>query len=306
MAQKTSDKKRVRKPGKTAILRRTKRIKPTNLKPLPGVFSLVRDTFRHIWRHKKTFGGILLVYVLFSLVFVKTLSSNVNITSLRDQYGDVLGLSGLVLNSALVADVAGSGAGTEIGSLYQTIILLITALASIWLFRQTTASKQTVQVRDPFYRGMTPLIPFLLIAFVIGLELLPMLGGISLFSMVQNNGLAATTAETLVWALLGFSLAMVTFYLLSSTIFALIIVTLPNMRPVAALRGARKLTAFRRWLIMRKLFWVVLLTVVSFFSLLLVTVWLAPILAEWVALAMGGCVVIFMSGFGYKLYRALL
>jgi hypothetical protein len=153
---------------------------------------------------------------------------------------------------------------------------------------------------------MAPLIPFLIIVIVIGVQLLPLVGGVSLFNAVQTNGLATTGFEVALWAIIGIGLAMVSFYFLSASIFALIIVTLPDMKPMTALRSAKKLVAFRRWVIMRRLFGVIVLTVLSFFSLLLLTVWTVPVAAEWVAVLLGGCIIIFLSGFGYKLYRALL
>lgn len=299
-------KPRKKKQAQYSSFRLSKRIKPASIKPLPSIFVLVKQTLLHIWQHKLTFGGILLVYVVLSLLFVKALTSSVDVTTLRNQYAEVLGLSGVVLNGALVADVTSSGASSDIGSLYQTIIVLITILASIWLFRQTSASDKTLQIREPFYQGMTPLIPFLMILFVVGLQLLPMIGGISLFSTVQNNGLAVTALETVLWALIAICLAMLTFYLLSSSLFALIIVTLPEMRPMTALRSARKLVAFRRFEVMRKMFGAAIMSIVFYFGMLLLVVSTVPILAEWLALLMGGLLIIFLPGFGYKLYRALL
>jgi hypothetical protein len=306
MTKTTASQKRIRKPARTAVLKRTRRVKPVNLKPVPSVRHLIADVCGHVWRHKKTFGGILLIYVVLSLIFVKALSSSVDIASLKDEYGEVLGLTGFVLNSALVADVAGNSSGTEIGGLYQTIILIITTLASIWLFRQTATSKQSFQIREPFYRGMAPLIPFLLILIVIGVQLLPLIGGVSLFNAVQTNGLATTGFEVTLWAMIGIGLAMISFYFLSASTFALIIVTLPDVKPLTALRSAKKLVAFRRWVIMRRLFSLIVLTLIIFFSCLLLTVWTVPVMAEWVALLLGGFIIIFLSGFGYKLYRALL
>lgn len=299
-------KPRKKKQAQYSSFKLSKRIKPASVKPLPSILVLVKQTLLHIWQHKLTFGGILLVYVVLSLIFVKALTSSVDVTSLRNQYAEVLGLSGVVLNSALVADVTSSSTSSDIGSLYQTIIVLITILASIWLFRQTSNSDKTLQIREPFYQGMTPLIPFMMILFVVGLQLLPMIGGVSLFSTVQNNGLAVTGVETMLWALIAICLAMLTFYLLSSSLFALIIVTLPDMRPMTALRSARKLVAFRRWVVMRKLLGVAIICLVIFFGLLLLVIATVPLLAEWLALLLGGVLGIFLSGFGYKLYRALL
>lgn len=298
--------KRKKKAPSYRSFKLSKRLKPAKPVVLPSVLSLARDTCRHIWLHRKTFGGILAVYLVLNIVFVKALSSSINVGDLRNQYIEALGLSGWSLNTALVADVASSGATNELTSLYQTIITIMVILAAIWLFRQTSASQKRFQIREPFYQGMTPIVPFLLVTTVIGLQLLPMLAGVTIYSTVQNNGLAVTGVETVLWALLAFVMSLLTFYFLSSSLFALIIVTLPDMRPIAALRSARKLVAHRRWILMRKIFGAILLASVGLVAILLLTVVTLPVLAEWVALLYGGWIIIFLSGFGYKLYRAQL
>ncbi len=50
-----------------------------------------------------------------------------------------------------------------------------------------------------------------------------------------------------------FLLAMLTLIYVKSSLFALYIVTLPDMTPMKALRSARELARYRRWTVLRKI-----------------------------------------------------
>jgi hypothetical protein len=185
--------------------------------------------------------------------------------------------------------------------------MLIMGLAYLWLFRQSTGTaKKNILIRQPFYEGMTPLIPIMLVLMAIGLQLLPMTLGVTVFSVVQQNGLAVTIIESVIWGLLALLLTLLTFYWLSSSIFALIIVTLPKMTPIKALKSAKKVVAFRRWLLMRKLF--LLTIIISAFNagLTLLAIIALPQLAQTVWLATSTLSLPISIGAIYRLYRELL
>src|SRR5690606_28518012 len=118
----------------------------------------------------------------------------------------------------------------------QMLLLLIASLAIIWALRKTHGDVK-VRARDAFYQGMYPLIPFILVLLVIGLQLLPLLLGSSLYSLVTTNGIAVHAIEQTAWLLLFGGLSLLSLYMLSSSLFALYIVTLPNMTPMKALRS---------------------------------------------------------------------
>ena len=90
---------------------------------------------------------------------------------------------------------------------------------------------------------MYPLIPFILVLLVCCLQLLPLIIGSSLYSLVVSNGIAVQPIEKFVWALLFASLALLSLYMITSSLFALYISTLPDMTPMKALRSARELVA---------------------------------------------------------------
>lgn len=289
-------------------LKLSKRIKPRDMKKLPTVRSLLKQSTGHIWSYKRVFMGVLVVYVLLCIVMVKGFASTIDVPNLKDELGSQLGTNALTQNLALVGVVAASGgASNEAGDVYQSVLLVIIVLAFIWLFRHTEGKKNIkLQIRQPFYEGMTQVIPFLLVLLVIGIQLMPMLAGLSIFGIVQNNGLAATGLETFLWAVLTTLLSLLTLYFLSSSLFALLIVTLPGTRPIAALKSARKVVAFRRMHLMAKLFGVILVCLSIVVVILLGIVAAAPSFAEYAFLIFGSAIIPVFIGAWYKMYRALL
>jgi hypothetical protein len=222
---------------------------------LSPAYKLFVQACRLLIRHRKLFGGILLVYAILDIVLVggagatnleSTKSSLTNVAQ-----GHISKLStGLSLFSFLISS-SSSASGAAAGA-YQTMWLLLVSVVIIWALRQVYAG-HTFQVRDAFYLGTYPIVPFILILLVIGLQLVPLAVGGALYSMLVGGHIVLGFVEQAA-ALIGFLLlAGWSFYMLCSSIFALYIVTLPDMTPMEALRSAGDLVRFRRWVIFGKL-----------------------------------------------------
>lgn len=301
---------RKRKTPKYKAFKLTKRIKPPVQKKLPSVARMLLETWQHMWQNKRLFFGLIAIYFLLNLLFVKGLTTALDVPAIKQELQQSSGINGFELGATLLGVVAGSGSGavTEVANLYQTIIVIVCALAFIWLFRHTYEAKQPkkIKLKQPFYEGMAPLIPFLLLLIVIGVQLLPMVIGVSVFSTVQVNGLAVTVLETTLWALLTVLMTLFSFYLVSASLLSLIIVTLPDMTPMQAYRSAKRVVAFRRWVIMRKLLLSAILLAVIFGGILLFFIMTLPVLTEWVMALLSALALPLAIGSGYKLYRSLL
>jgi hypothetical protein len=227
---------------------------------LPSGYRLFVRAIRLLWRQWKLFGGIILVYVLFNLVFVQGVSlinSSNDLSSAKTDVSGVYNGSGNLYRTgaALFVDLLDGGVstGSSASEGYQFVLILLISLALIWALRQTYAPQLVrLRIRDSFYRGMAPLIPFALVLLVIGTELIPGAIGIALFTTVRNDNIASLFLEKALWALAMFLLLLLSCYLITSTIFALYVVTLPEMTPMRALRSTRQLVRYRRWIVMRK------------------------------------------------------
>lgn len=262
-----------------------------------------------LWQHKKLFAGITLVYGLLNLVLVQSSIGGADISSVKDSLSQAAGghLGGLSTGLGVFAVLlSGGGSSFNTGaSAYQLILFVIASLAVIWALRQLLAEAK-VRVKDAYYQGMYPFVPFVLVLAVIGLQLIPLLVGSGLYQIVVGNGIAIRPVERLFWALLYFVLAMSSLYMLSSSVFALYIVTLQDMTPVKALRSARDLVRGRRWTVLRKVLYLpLLLLVVASAIMLPVILWLTP-LAQAVFFLWTMFALVAAHAYLYTLYRELL
>lgn len=303
---KASSKRRV-KLGSYQSLRLQKRIKhPTKL---PSVYRIFKTAAITVWQHKGLFAGIIIVYGLLNLILVQGIATSNDASELKQTLDQVFtGNFGSVASGISVFAVLVGSAGNatnQTAGAYQLFLGLISSLAIIWALRQVLADK-LIRVRDAYYRGMYPLVTFILVLLVVGLQLIPLLIGSSLYSLVITNGIAVYFVEKLIWALIYALLAMLTLYMLSSSLFALYIVTLPDMTPMKALRSARELVRHRRWTVLRKIiFMPIILLIIAAIIMVPIIVWATP-LAQWTFFILTMTSLLAIHAYMYTLYRELL
>lgn len=276
---------------------------------LLNVWRLTRTASLVLWQHKGLFIGITLVYGLLNVFLAQGLSGGTDVSTLKDTLNQIFtghlgGLaSGLSVFVVLVSS-AGNNSSPTAGA-YQLFLALIASLAIIWALRQVLAGTR-IRVRDGYYRGVYPLVPFVLVLTIIGLQLIPLLIGSSIYSLVITNGIAVLFVEKLVWALLFAALALLSLYMISSSVFALYIVTLPDMTPLKALRSARELVRHRRWTVLRKILALpLILLVIAAVIMLPIIIWLTPA-ARYVFFLLTMFSLTAIHAYMYTLYRDLL
>ncbi len=289
------------------VSKRIKQPKP----PLQGSFRLFLSSIRVLVKNWKLFGGIVLVYLILTIVLVKGFGVSSNIGQLKSTvlnlfHGSTAELAtSLTLFSVLLGNA--NSTASDVAGAYQSMLLIVVSLVLIWALRQSLAEKKLqVTVRDAFYKGLYPIVPFLLVLMVIGLQLLPLVIANFLYSAVFGSGLAVTSLEQGLWGVLIGLLVLLTLYMITSSIFGLYIVTLPNVRPLQALRSARDLVRFRRWMIMRKVLFLPLALLFLAAVIVLPIIIISPSAAEWVFffLSMTGLAIV--HSYLYQLYRELL
>jgi hypothetical protein len=275
---------------------------------LPSAWVLLGQSLRRLYRQKRLFLGILIVYALLYILFVKGITANFQLNTLRQELtttfeGKLNGFSTGVALYGLLLGTATNGA-SDTASTYQTVLVVIISLALIWALRYGDYAK--ARIRESFYKGMYPLVPFVAVGLVLLLQALPALIVSSLFSTIQNSGLAVGALQQLI-AIIILALGLFwSLYMLSSSLFALYIVTLPDAYPRAALKAARKLVRFRRIAILRKvLFLPVILLLASAIILIPLIIFVAPA-AEILFMIFTILVLSIVHSYFYTLYRSLL
>ena len=276
---------------------------------LPKARLLLWRTLNQLWDHKRLFGGIVLTFGLLNIVLVRGTAGSSDLSNLKDTLDSTLNGAGGKLASSVVGFtyvIASSGSGsTDTSGIYQTLLLLICSLAFIWALRHVLAGR-SVRVRDSFYQGMYPLVPFLLVVGLLGLQLMPLAIGGSLYSAIVGNGIAVHVYEKLICLVLFLSLALWSLRMATATLFALYIVTLPDMTPLRAYRSGRDLVKYRRLIVWRKLIFLpVALLVVSAIVELPLILFVTPV-AIWSFFIISMCMLPVVHGYLYNLYRELL
>lgn len=230
------------------------KIKVKNYKPLPSAWSLWKTSLRMFWKYKRIISLFLLIYAILYVVFVRGLSGGIGLGELKQTLEDsaITGfLASFTLFGILVSD--SSTTTSESASMYQGMLLIVGSLAFIWLLRQLSGDKFIrVRIRDSFYKGMQPLVPFLTILGILALELIPFSIGGYVLNVVLANSLTGSGSELIGIYIICILLVVLSLYLVSGSIAALYIVTLPGMEPIKALKASHQLLLLHRWSVVRK------------------------------------------------------
>lgn len=318
MAKSTSQKR----PTQKSILSRKRKVDVSEYKSfryskkirhtspsLPGVISLLRSSLALIFGHKRLFLGLTLIYLVLSIILVKGFSLGGETSELKAVLDDIFGggggqvIGGIAVFSFLLGAVGKSS--SEAGSVYQSVLFVIISLAFIWALRQTKADHK-VGIKESLYKGMYPFIPFIMVLFVIALQIVPFAIGTTLYGLVASSGLAVGVLEHLFWIVVFGMFGLLTLYMLSSSLFALYIVTLPDIEPMQALRSARGLVQHRRWAVMRRVLVLPFVIVLAGAAVMIPIIVFVTLIAEITFFAFSMFSLVLIHSYLYNLYRKLL
>lgn len=270
---------------------------------IPGSFNLTFHSFEIIRRHWKILGGIAAVYLVASALVASGLSNFISeLTSIKQQQ-DLADKSGLSAAFSSFSELLGGNSQT--GSAMQSLLIVILSLVIIWSLRQLLAGEK-ITIKQAYYQSMFPFVPFALIIFVIIIQLLPITIGTAalgiILSSVFTNDALVTVITTIVFALLaGWSI-----YMLTTSVMALYIVTLPDMHPRDALRSAKNLVKGRRWQLMRRLVYLPIFVLLVMILAVLPLILVLPPAAVAAFYLLGTTAIFFSHAYLYSLYRSLI
>ncbi len=299
---------RVRKAAKHKPFRLSKNVKPI-LSALPSAWKITKKSARLLWTYKRLYIGIALVYIVLNLVFVRGLSQGIDVqelsNTLKESFsGNVDRLLGSISIISFIAQ-GNSEANIEVANIYNMLVLVVTSLAIIWALRRSR-QQEVVTTKQAFYSGMTPLVPFILTIGLLLCMLIPLAIGNTIYGVVIQNAIATTTVERILWLMFFGLTILLSMYLITSAIFSLYIVTMPNMSPLLAIKSSRNIARFRRFAIMRKLMFLPFVMSLAFVFILVPVIIFVPWLAEPVYYLLVAGSIVFSHTYTYTLYRELL
>ncbi|MEI6228774.1 MAG: hypothetical protein WCP11_01985 [Candidatus Saccharibacteria bacterium] len=292
---------------------------------LPGYFAFTKHVRQTLWKNRKTFLILALVYIILTALMVGIASQDVygnlvdtfNATS-GDGFGGILGevgKAGLLFVSTATGGLSGSL--SEAQQIFGGLIILMAWLTSVWLLRNILAGHK-VKFRDGLYNAGAPILPTLLVALILIIQLIPAALALIGFGAASSTGFLNGGIEAMLFWVVAGLLLMISLYFITSTIFALIIVTLPGTYPFAAIKMAGDLMIGRRIKILLRLLWlivgvvftwaIIMIPIIIFDGWLKLTFsaidWL-PIIPVFI-LALGSLTVIWASSYVYLLYRKVI
>lgn len=273
----------------------------------PSSFSLIGQVFLIFKKHWRPLGGIVLVYLVLNVIFASGFSNignafeNIKLSlqsGAKWQFSEALNGFGSL--------VGGAGLTTsETASVLQVVLFILASLVIIWALRHLLAG-QMISIKQAYYQSMTPLVPFLIIMFVIFIQLLPLTVGSLIVAWIASAIFTVGSTADIITGIAIFCFGVWSIYMLSSSIFALYIVTLPEMEPRKALRSAKNLVRFRRWGVIRRLIFlpIFILLLMGLIIVPLILYFEAAVVATFFIMSM--LVILFAHTYLYSLYRGLL
>lgn len=292
----------------------------------PGLLSHAMLTFKTIFKHWGTFFSLALVMTFFYIILVGLMSEDV-----YQEVGRTIDDSGAELAAGKIGNFAKAGlilfstfttggldtAMDESGMAFMVVLFLIMWLVTIFLLRHFYAGENP-KLRDGLYNALGPLLSTVVIFAIIFVQILPILLVVITYSAAVSTEFLSTPFYALLYFIFAALMFLLSGYLLSSSLMALIAVTSPGLYPVRALLAASDLIAGRRIRLVLRILYLVLVValiyIVIMLPIILLDLWLKSIwtwLAGWpvvsFCLLITTCLVfIYATTYLYTYYRWLL
>lgn len=274
---------------------------PQKPQKLVNSWILLRQTWMELSSFWRTLVGITLVYVVLYFVLVMGLNITSGLTVAIDtgqsRFGQAINSIATSINDVYAQ------AQSDTTVLVQMLLFVIASLALIWALRKLQALKK-ITIRDSYYQGSAQIIPVLLVSVVLLLTLIPAVIGSSIFSVVLQTasvGLEIVIVSVVAGLLLLGSLVLFTIFWP-----AYYIASLPQTRPMQALKSAKVITKKRRLSIMRKFFVLGLVLIVCGLLFVLPIAIIVPSLAQYALYVALFASFLYAQVYLYELYRSLL
>ncbi len=293
---------------------------------VPNLTTHAVDTFKILFKNWKLFLPFLLIMAILNIILVGLMneSTYVQFQNILEQNNEALAngklgnfaKSGLLLVSTVTSGGLSSGL-SEAQQIFAIIIFLLIWLITIYLLRHLLAGHK-IKLRDGFYNALTPLISTFVCLIVAFIESIPILLVIIAYSAAVSTDFLSTPFYALIFFIFASLMLILSGYLLSSSLVALIAVTAPSLYPLEALRIANDLMMSRRIkFIIRLLFLIFVLAlvwVVVMMPIIMLDLWLksfvswlngVPIVPLFLLL-MSCFSFIYISAYLYLFYRRML
>lgn len=292
---------------------------------LPGYWSFTNQVRKTLWRHKKIFSFLAVIYSVFTIALVGIASQDVYSelsNTIRTTSGELFQGNMGEIGKAGIMLLAGATGLTGVESttaqqIYAALLVLLVWLTTVWLLRAIMTGGSP-RLRDGLYNAGSPIVSTSLVGLVFALQLLPIALAFVGFSAASATGLLEGGIEAMLFWTCALLLGALSLYWITSTSIALVVVTLPGMYPMQAIKAAGDLVIGRRIRILLRILWLFLMLAVIWLvimiPIILFDTWLKGIwsVIEWIPvvpvalLIMSTLTVIWSASYVYMLYRKVV
>jgi hypothetical protein len=227
-----------------------------------------------------------------------------------------IGKAGLLLVGGVTGSYSEATTGTS-AQIFATIIGLLVWLTTVWLLRAIVAGRKP-KMRDGIYNAGAPIVPTFFVASVLVLQMIPLALALFGYNSAVSSGLLDGGVEAMLfWSVAGL-LAVLSLYWMTTTLVALVVVTLPGMYPMQAFRTSGDLVVGRRLRILLRLLWMLATVAISWVVIVIPIIlfdgWLKSVwqAVAWLPLVpvtfllMGSATLIWIASYIYLLYRRIV
>lgn len=294
---------------------------------LPGYWKFTRYVAKTLWQYRTTFLLLALVYAVLTaaLIGIASQTTYAQLTeTLRGASGEVFG-SWQQLGQALLMFVGTIGSGFSTQSttsggaetLYGVMLILLVWLTTVWLLRNLLAN-QKVKLRDGLYSAGAPIFATYVLALVLLVQLIPLALAFLGYAAASSTGLLNQGVEAMLFWFAAAGLTLLSLYWTTSTLFAMVIVSLPGMYPFVALSRARDVVLGRRTRLLLRTIWLVFTIFIGWLVVLLPMIFIDIVVTGWwkwfenvplipvIVLALGALTVVWVAAYVYLLYRKVV
>lgn len=293
---------------------RFRRKKPSRPLNLPSYRSFTAYVCKMLWSHRKLFICLVLFYAIATAILVGLVAQDIG--TLSDSLSEITSLSGVGQTGLLFVTLVSNNFSpdlTEAQQIYTVLICLLTWLTTVWLLRNIMAGHK-VKLRDGLYNAAAPIISTFLVALVLLVQLLPAALGLIAYSAALSSGLLSGGIATVLFWLVFCLLILLSIYWITSTFIALVVVTLPGIYPLKAIRTANGIVSGRRLRIILRWLWMILCVVAAWVVILIPVIlfdtWLQSAtsfsIVSLVMLVLSSLTIVWVSSYIYLLYRKVV
>ena len=258
----------------------------------PGIMQHVVASFKIIFKNWKLFLPFLVIMVILYVVLVGITSESsyvkfqdtlnqANVQMAGQEIGGVA-KAGILLVSMVTTGITGESSGTA--AVFGVLLFLVIWLVTIFFLRHKMAGHQ-VTLQDGLYNAMTPMISTFVVFVVALIQCVPIFILIIAYSAAVQTEFLATPFYALMFFVFAALMILLSGYLLSSSLMALVAVSAPGLYPAKALRTASDLMMGQRIRFVLRLvaliIVLVILWVVIMLPLILFDMWVKSF--EWTA-----------------------